>query len=620
MQDLTFWSFIIATGDGKGVRMAADLWTGAAGTLKSLPPRRSMEFVQQLKASVDIVRVIGEYVRLRKASGNRFQGLCPFHNEKTPSFSVYVDIQAYKCFGCGATGDVIKFVEQIEGLSFYEALKSLAERFGIPMPKRADHSDPETKLRGAIYDMNEIALKMYLAGFRSPTAAAAREYVARRGLTQTLVEQFGLGYSDPSGQALTRKLKEEGYSAEQMEASGLVRRREDGSFYDYFRGRLIFPIHSESGKVVAFAGRTLKDEEPKYLNSPQTKVYHKSDVLYNLNRARNAIRKVEHTILVEGYMDVIGVYSAGVEHVVASCGTALTTSQVRSLKRHAERIVVNFDPDRAGAAAAERSIQMFLDEGMHVRVLELEGGLDPDEYVKEYGAETYRAKAESAANFFHWLADRARKKFDISTAEGRMQGFQLLLPAIQRIPDKLERLAVVNDVAAYLRVDAGAVLDQFRKAAAERKPVALKKEQVRSVPKAEKILIQRMLRDSEACAAALLQIAELPHRSTLATGRILEAILSAAAQGETVEFSRIEGRLDDGSKALLHDIAFADDIDGSGESVQDALNCLKTLEDSGLDARRAELRVRVREAERSGNLQEALRWTRELQRLSSPAR
>jgi DNA primase len=578
-----------------------------------------MEFVQQLKASVDIVRVIGEYVRLRKASGNRFQGLCPFHNEKTPSFSVYAHIQAYKCFGCGATGDVIKFVEQIENLSFYEALKNLSERFNIPMPKRAEYSDPESKLRGSLYDMNDLAQRMFLGGFRSSAAAAAREYVAKRGLTQALVEEFGLGFADPSGQALTRKLREEGFNPEQMEASGLVRRREDGSFYDYFRGRLIFPIHSESGKVVAFAGRTLKDEEPKYLNSPQTKIYHKSDVLYNLNRARAAIRKFEHSILVEGYMDVIGVFSAGVGEVVASCGTALTTSQVRALKRHSDRIVVNFDPDRAGAAAAERSIQMFLDEGLHVRVLELEGGLDPDEYVKEHGAETYRKKVETAANFFHWLADRARKRFDVSTADGRMQGFQLLLPAIQRIPDKLERLAVVNDVAAYLRVDAGAVLEQFRKAAGDRKAVVVKKEKP-PVPHAERILLKAVLMDADACAAALPQIAELPTLNQLATHRIFEAILAAASQGEPVEFSRLEARLDDTSKALLHEIVFADDIDGNGESVQDALNCLKTLEDSSLDAQRAELRARVRDAERSGDLQEAVRWTKELQRLSGPAR
>ncbi len=578
-----------------------------------------MDFVQQLKSSIDITRVIGEYVRLRKASGNRYQGLCPFHTEKTPSFSVYTDIQAYKCFGCGETGDVIKFVEKLDGLSFYEALKSLAERHSIPMPRRAEYNDPESKLRAAVFEMHELAARMFQSGFRASGAAAARDYVERRGLTPALVEEFGLGFADPSGQALVRKMREEGFTPEQMEASGLVRRREDGSFYDYFRGRLIFPIHNEGGKVVAFAGRTLKDEEPKYLNSPKTNIYNKSDVLYNLNRARNPIRKVEHSILVEGYMDVIGVFSAGVEEVVASCGTALTSSQVRSLKRHSDRIVVNFDPDRAGAAAAERSIQMFLDEGMHVRVLELEGGLDPDEYVKQNGAEMYRRKVETATNYFHWLATVARKRFDVQSAEGRMQGFQFLLPAIQRIPDKLERLAVVSDVAAYLRVEPGAVLEQFRKAAGERKSVPAQKPKT-AVPQVERILLRSILSDPEACAVLLPQVSELPGLQRLVTHGIIAAILAAAAQGETIEFSRIEARLDDPSKALLHEVGFADDIDGTGERLEEAMSCLKALESSGLDAQRSELRDRVKAAERSGNMQEALHWTKELLKLERAGR
>ncbi len=578
-----------------------------------------MEFVQQLKQSVDILHVIGEYVRLRKASGNRYQGLCPFHKEKTPSFSVYVDIQAYKCYGCGESGDVLKFVEKMENLSFYEALRSLAERHNIPMPKRNEYSDPDSKLRGALQDMHELAAKLFQAGLRSPVASGAREYVAKRGLTQSLADEFGLGFADPSGQALLRKLRDEGFTPEQMQESGLVRRREDGSFYDYFRGRLIFPIHNESGKVVAFAGRALNDDQPKYLNSPQTKIYHKTDVLYNLNRARNAIRKVEHSILVEGYMDVIGVFSAGVEEVVASCGTALTSSQVRALKRHSDRIVVNFDPDRAGDAAAERSVQMFLDEGMHVRILELEGGLDPDEYVKQNGADTYRRKVETATNYFHWLAGRARKKFDVETAEGRMQGFQFLLPAIQRIPDKLERLAVVNDVAAYLRVDAGAVLEEFRKAAGDRKALPSKPART-TIPLVERILLKAVLSNAEACAAVLPQLAELPVVKRLTTHRVFEAIQAASAQGEAIEFSRIEARLDDSAKTLLHEVAFADDIDGSGERVDEALACLRALESSDLDAQRSELRARVKAAERVGNLQEALHWNRELMELERAGR
>jgi DNA primase len=575
-----------------------------------------MDFAQHLKSSVDIVRTIGEYgVKLRKASPNRYQGLCPFHTEKTPSFSVYTQIQRYKCFGCNESGDVIKFVEKIEGLSFWEALKELAERNGIPMPKRAEYTDPETKLRAGIYEMHEIAAEMFKAAFRTSAASQARDYVVKRALTPALVDQFGIGFSDPSGQALARRFREKGFSDEQLEKSGLVRRREDGSFYDYFRGRLMFPIHGETGKIVAFAGRALKDEEPKYLNSPQTPIYQKSNILYNLNRARNAIHKFDHSVLVEGYMDVIGVFSAGVEEVVASCGTALTQQQVKMLKRHSERIVVNFDPDNAGANAAERSIQMFLEEGMQVRVLELEEGLDPDEYVKQFGADVYRKKLETATNYFHWLADRARKKFDVRSVEGRMQGFQFLLPAIQRIPHKLERLAVANDVASYLGVEAGAVLEQFRKSAGDRKSAPAVKHARPAVPPVERILLRRVLFDAGAREAALPRLAELPSLGRMATERIFQAILACDAQGETVEFSRVEARLDESSKTLLHEVAFADDIDEASDAVEETLACLNALEGIDLETQRAELRSKVRAAERSGNLQEALHWNRELLKL-----
>mgnify|MGYP000988898395 CR=1 FL=1 len=577
-----------------------------------------MDFAQHLKSSVDIVRVIGEYVKLRKASPSRYQGLCPFHTEKTPSFSVYTQIQAYKCFGCNETGDVIKFVEKIEGMSFWEALKELADRNGIPMPKRAEYSDPETKLRGAVYDMHEVAAEIFKAAFRSSQAAQARDYVAKRGLTPELVDQFGIGFSDPSGQALARRLREKGFNDEQLEKSGLVRRREDGSFYDYFRGRMMFPIQNETGKIVAFAGRALKDEDPKYLNSPQTPVYQKSNILYNLSRARNAIRKFDHTVLVEGYMDVIGVFSAGVEEVVASCGTALTASQVRMLKRHSERVVVNYDPDNAGANAAERSIQLFLDEGMQVRVLELDGGLDPDEYVKQFGSDVYRKKLETATNYFHWLADRARKKFDVRSAEGRMQGFQFLLPAIQRIPGKLERLAVANDVAGYLGVDAGAVLEQFKKAAGDRK-AAPPKPVRQSIPAVERLLLRRVLFDVASREAALPRLLEMRSLERMITLKVFQAILSCESQGEPVEFSKVEARLDDAGKALLHEVAFADDIDESSDGVEETLACLNALEGSDLEARRSDLRARVKAAERSGNLQEALHWNRELMRLDRSA-
>src|SRR5580704_18443398 len=399
-----------------------------------------MDFVEQLKSSVDIVKTIQGYgVKLKRTgSTGRYLGLCPFHTEKTPSFNVNATMQRYKCFGCGVGGDVLNFVMELERISFFEALKLLAETNGIPMPKR-EYSDPDSKLRGALFEMHEIAASTFHSNLKGPAGTDARNYLAGRGVTPEQIDEFGLGVADPSGQQLLRRL-EGRFAAETLEVSGLVMKRQDGSgFFDRFRGRLMFPIHNESGKVIGFGGRALKPgDEPKYLNSPETVLYRKSYVLYNLHRAKEAIRNQEYVVLVEGYMDVIGVYSAGVHNVVASCGTALTNTQVRVLRGHTERIVVNFDPDTAGANAAEKSIQLLLDEGLRVRVLELGGDLDPDEYVKASGADAYRRRLEKAPAYFHWLADRARKKFDFGTVEGRMDAFKSLAPHIQSIADRLE--------------------------------------------------------------------------------------------------------------------------------------------------------------------------------------
>ena len=384
-----------------------------------------MEFVEQLKSSIDIVKVVGEYVRLKRVGATgRYVGLCPFHQEKTGSFNVNQARQIYKCFGCGVGGDALKFVMEIDGLTFPEALKQLAERNGIPMPKRSEFSDAESRQRGALMEMHAAAAQIFQANLRGPQGAEARAYLERRGVSQEMIEAFGLGYSGAAGQELARRFTEQGIPQDQMEASGLVRRRQEGSgFYDYFRGRLMFPIHNESGKVIAFGGRAMREEDqPKYLNSPETSIYKKTSVLYNLHRARDAMRKLNRAVLVEGYMDVIGAHSAGVKEVAASCGTALTPPQVRTLHRLADTVVVNFDPDAAGANATEKALQLLLDEGLHVRVLALEGGLDPDEYVKQNGAEVYRAKVDSAGGYFHWLADRARAlPQDCGRTRGRLQ-------------------------------------------------------------------------------------------------------------------------------------------------------------------------------------------------------
>ena len=570
-----------------------------------------MDFKDQLKSSVDIVKVIGEYVRLKKSGVSRYTGLCPFHSEKTPSFSVHVGHQFYKCFGCGASGDVLKFVMEFEHVSFPEALKQLAERNGIPMPKRAEYADAETHLRGAVSQIQELAQEAFREQLGGAAGAEARRYLEKRGVSPEVSAQFGLGYAERSGRMLLRILEKQGFTAEQMENSGLLGRRDDGSFYDRFRNRLMFPIHSESGKVIGFGGRALDPaDEAKYLNSAESPIYKKSAVLYNLHRAKEGIRKADRSVLVEGYMDAIGVTAAGVREVVASCGTALTPQQVQALRRHSDKIVVNFDPDAAGANAAEKSVNLLLDENMRVRIVELEDGLDPDEYCKERGADAYRAKLDKAQTYFYWLADRARAKFDLRTAEGRVAGFQFLLPAIQRLPDKIERVAVANDVAGYLGVDAGLVLENFRKAATDRrdKKVAPVREPLRAD---EKILLNLLVSDAEARHELIPELEQLPAVEQFATRRIFKALFALYAGG-TVTYDDLHARLEESDQELLASAVLRDETDGSAISLSLGEECLRSLQRASLKSRVAALKARVREAERSGNLHEALRLAEEL--------
>jgi DNA primase len=576
-----------------------------------------MDFAEQVKGSVDIASVIGEHVRLRKSGPYRFMGLCPFHQEKTPSFTVHIARQFYKCFSCGAAGDVFKFVMEIEGLSFYEALKSLAERNGIPMPKRSQYADDDSRLRGALLAMHEAAQENFRANLNGPAGEAARAYLAKRGLARETIEQFGLGYSDRSGRVLLRMFEQRNFPAAQMEQSGLVGKRDDGSMYDRFRNRLMFPIQDASGKIIGYGGRALAAEDnPKYLNSPETPIYKKSHVLYNLHRAKEAMRKEDRAILVEGYMDAIGVTAAGFGPVVASCGTALTPQQVKLLKQHTHRIVVNFDPDTAGANASERSINILLEEGLQVRILELDGELDPDEYCKERGAAAYRERLDGAKGYFYWLADRARSKYDVRTSEGQVSVLKFLMPAVQRISDQMERMVIAGDLASYIGVDRGMVLDSFKKAVAERQEQKFERPKV-GLRHDERILINALLTKPELASPTIEELKSFESVATFPSRRIFQAMFALEAGGGRLEFEALHARLDDEDQHLLAHAALGDDVEVADDEFAAALASVRRSEG---EHRRGELKRRIKESERAGNWNEALRLAAELQSLDRNAR
>jgi DNA primase len=580
-----------------------------------------MEFARQLKSSIDIVQVIGEYVRLKK-TGNTHKGLCPFHTEKSPSFNVRPTHQHFKCFGCGIGGDAIKFVMEIEGLSFWEACKQLAERYGIPLPKRMDQADADSRKRAGLYEAHEIAQRIYREALASPAGSQAREYLAHRGVTPKVAEEFGLGLSPRGGQVVTAALQKAGLTPRQLDASGLSLARNDGSgYFDRFRGRLMFPIHNESGQLIAYGGRALNDDDqPKYLNSSETEIYRKSKVLYNLHRARKPVRAEGRIVLVEGYMDVIGLSAAGVAEVVASCGTALTPDQVRIMRRHSENITVNFDPDAAGVNAAERSVEILLEEEMHIRILSLPGDLDPDEFIRAHGLDHYRKLLTAAPRYFEWLSDRARERFDMKSAEGRVAAFKFLLPAIQRLPDRIERAAVVNDVASQLGVEKGMLLDQFRRMAADRVKEPLRVPAV-EIPPNEKLLLRCLLESAEARQAVLSRLSEMEFAQPLVSARILEAMV---AVGEPFVYGELEARLEDTERSLLSAVAFADEgsesFSEANLSPAQALDCLRVLDGAIAEAQRSSLKMRIAAAERGGNLEEALRLSADLELVSGGSR
>ncbi len=581
-----------------------------------------MNFSEQLKSQLNIVDVIGQYIRLkRQGAGERYAGLCPFHSEKTPSFSVHGALQFYKCFGCDAAGDVFKFVMEHDHLTFPEALKTLAERYGIPMPERERFDDPEAQRRAAVLEMHEIAADVFQNNLRGTNGKEARAYLASRGVSEQACAEFRLGLSDGSGQQLVQRLQKFGGTL--LAESGLVSKRQDSSgFYDSFRNRLMFPIHSESGKVIGFGGRALRpDEERKYINSPETAIYKKKAVLYNLHRAKIDARKHDRMVLVEGYMDVIGVYSAGIHEVVASSGTSLSTEQVRTIKRQishqqasAGQIILNFDPDAAGVRSTEKYIGALLAEGVRVSILRIPGGLDPDEYIKQHGAEAYSKLLEGAEFYFHWLADRAREKFDMRTVEGRMDAFKtVLLPSFEFVRDRVERDAIVRETAEHLKVDRDEIFRYTRQST----PQTTQKLRglPATIPPNDKLLLACLLASRDARLAIkqyLLQSNALPF---LELKDIFEAVLAATEEGDNFSIERVSQQLDSRMQKILAEVSFSNLGITEDNAPQMALSCLQALEAKALDRTREDIRRQIRELEGAGKLEEALRLAGELNKI-----
>jgi DNA primase len=561
------------------------------------------DFAQNVKDHSDIVKIVESYIRLRNAGAQRFKGLCPFHKEKTPSFNVNGGQQQFfYCFGCQTSGDVFSFVQKIENVTFPEAVRIVAHKAGIPLPKR-EFSSPEeaaeARQRTKLLELHEAATAWFEEQLRGPEGAIAREYLAGRGLDSKGIEKFRIGYAPDSFNALRDRLKSIADESV-LRASGLFSSKEQGDgtqgpIYDRFRKRVTFPICNESGRVIAFTARTLETGEkagPKYVNSPETPLYSKGQVLFNLDKAKSAIRNVEFALLVEGQMDCISVFLRGIQNVIATSGTAFTEQQVALLRRHTSNVVVNFDPDAAGANAAEKSISLLTEEGFNLKIVTLEGGLDPDRFVRERGVEAYTAAIRGARRQSDYLIERARQMFPGASSDQKVKAMNYLLPHIRRMPEKLARDEFAHDAAQKLGIDSAVLREELRQAALRRRDhLEVKRSPLTGV---EKTLLRALsISDPEEenlRRFAIQALAEQP-----AWFEHLGAFPALQVLAKRESRDPVEVITDDSQRALL-----AEALLGNVKSlkISEVESAIQEIEERAIEHRLREIRAQLEEAQR----------------------
>jgi DNA primase len=573
------------------------------------------DFSKLVKDQADIVRIVGDYVKLRKTGAKNWTGLCPFHKEKSGSFSVNAVDGYYYCFGCHETGDVFNFVMKMDSLSFPEAVRAVAVKCGIALPQREWNSPEEAReagLRRQLIDVHEAATQYFEAQLRSPEAARAREYLTGRGVSPETIKTFRIGYAPDNFNDMRDRLKSH-FVEDVLRASGLFSAKEqaDGSagpIYARFRKRITFPIANEQGKVIAFTARALDADEksgPKYMNSPETALYSKGQVLFNLDKAKAEMRKSDFAVLVEGQMDCISVYMAGIHNVLATSGTAFTEMQVRLLGRFTKRVIVNFDPDTAGEGAAEKSIALLTAEEFDVKVLTLEGGLDPDRYVRELGIQAYGTALRGARRHSEYLIDRARHLFPARTADGKVKAMNFLLPHIRRMPSPLQRDEFAADAAQKLGIDSALMRQELKQAAAQRL-ASVPTRPRQNASEMERVLLRALVLPETDIAreVAAEQLAMNPGwYEGLPAAALFDALVHAPCPDNPLEAAP-----DEASRDLLAHTLNEADRHGSvspnpremtlEEQVRGALH---TLEHRQLTSRQRELRALIAEADRRGD-------------------
>jgi DNA primase len=571
-------------------------------------------FIEDLKSHASIVQIVQERVPLRRA-GVAWKGLCPFHGEKTPSFNVNEDRRTFKCFGCGVGGDVIKFIELYDKITFPEAVRQLAGRLGLTVPEAEDSKEDAAgqRDREALLKAHEVAASFFREQLEAPAGAAARRLLEKRRLTLETIALLGIGYAPRTGNGLRDRLTKEGFQDVLQQKSGLVVQRDDGSFADRFRGRVMIPICRESGPIIAFGGRAMEEgQNPKYLNSPETPIYVKGRTLYGLHLSKSAIARAKHAVMVEGYFDVGQALQAGIPNVVASSGTALTAAQARLLKRFASKVVLSFDPDAAGKGAAAKTSELLVGEGFQVNVAMLPAGDDPDNFIQKRGGVAYQELLRQSRPYLEYLLDRAASEYDFVKAEDRRAFLNQMLEVAARIPDAAARDQFADRLSHKAQITEEVVRAEIRKAAVQRKTTAPDPDpstrlrvapseskgerqapglgQVKTV---ERGLIWAVLHTPESALAALAELEpgdtdSLATRSILEQARSLQEWPPASLPGTLIE------RLNSGEASLVAEIG------RQSHPPAAPVDCVRTLKRLRFDRERAAVQREIDRLQEQG--------------------
>ncbi len=581
--------------DGWGAPQAPAPWSSIE--VARLPGSFSQDFIESVRSAGDIVRLVSDYVPL-KAAGSRMKGLCPFHDEKTPSFSVDPGRQLFYCFGCQAGGDTFKFVQLYEKLSFPEAVEALARRWGVPIPtqgRRADEGPRDRLLR-----LNDTARGWFRRNLEDGAAGqGCRRYLERRGIALETAARLGLGYALDGWEALRGHLASQRFHVDEAVAGGLVLpRKSGGGHYDRFRNRLIFPIRDVGGRTLAFGGRALGDEEPKYINSPETPAYTKGDHLYGLDLAKEAIRRLGFAIVVEGYLDLAAVVQAGSDNVVASLGTSFTAAQARLLARYCDRVAFSYDGDTAGATATARSLDLLLARGFAVRVVELPAGQDPDDFIRERGAEAYRALVADAPDYIEFIIRRETRKVDPARIEGQVAAVNAVLPHLAKLTSAVERAAWAARLADALSIEDALILQELRAAVKLTRP-RIRQRVAAGQPLvwAEARLVALLLQSAQERRRWVEGELDLAELAGCGVRSIVGAIIELARQGASVDCpALLEALEDEADRSLLMRIAFRDD--GTGQPTVD--DCLAAFRRERLALEGQRLRREIGDLQRRG--------------------